>query len=118
MKRIILILGLIITTHSCIFIRMDDSIDLGSKYRYVQDYPQSILYHKSEEYKGSGVNAVPPIVLSYDFNEKYIIAKNKDMDNEQINYWIIDKEKKYSEIQPLDSLTFFRELENKNIELK
>ncbi len=51
------------------FIRMDDSIDLGNKYRYIQDFPQTILYHKTEKYDGIGINAVPPTVLSYDFND-------------------------------------------------
>jgi len=46
---------------SCTFIRMDDSIDLGNKYRYIQDYPQVIIYNTSSESKGSGVNIVPPV---------------------------------------------------------
>ena len=97
---------------------MDDSIDLGDKYRYIQDYPQGILYHKTEKYDGIGLYAVPPNVLSYDFNDTYIIAKNKEMESEEINYWIIDKRIDFDRIKPIDSLTFFQTLSEKKIELK
>ena len=65
-----------------ILIRIDDSIDLGHQYRYIQDYPHSIIYHNTKEYKGVGAVVIPH-VSKYDFDEKFIIAKS----------WIIDKNK-------------------------
>ena len=100
------------------FIRMDDSIDLGNKYRYIQDFPQTILYHKTEKYDGIGINAVPPTVLSYDFNDKFIIAKNKDLESGKINYWIIDKKEDFDKIKPIDSLTFHHTISENKIGLK
>ena len=109
---------------SCIFIRMDDSIDLGSKYRYTQDYPQTIIYHVSSEYKGIGTEIVPPIVDSYAFNDRYIIAKSQEVDEmtgnpegKPIHYWIIDKELEVAAITPMDSITFYATLKEKQIKL-
>lgn len=66
--------------HSCIFIRMDDSIDLGYNYRLIQDYPKVIIYNMDSTSKiVGGVNILPPIVFSYDFNDKYIIAKSQEV---------------------------------------
>lgn len=118
MKKLTLILGLLSFTQSCVFIRMDDSIDLGNKYRYIQDYPQTILYHIAEKYDGIGLNAVPPNVLSYNFNDTYIIAKNKEIESGEIKYWIIDKRIDFDNIKPIDSLTFYKTLLENNIELK
>lgn len=50
--------------HSCVFIRMDDSIDLGDNYRLIQDNPKVIIYNTNSTSKSSGVNIVPPVVLS------------------------------------------------------
>jgi hypothetical protein len=97
---------------------MDDSIDLGSNYRYIQDYPQTILYHMTEKYNGGGLEAVPPIVVRYKWNDRYIIAKNIDWEDNHTNYWIIDKEIEFSEIKPMDSLSFYFTLEEKKIGLK
>ncbi len=103
---------------SCIFIRMDDSIDLGDHYRYIQDYPQTIVYYKSDEYNGNGLNAVPPIVLDYSFNDNWVIARNIDMTDGKVRYWIIDKKKEREHTEPLDSLTFYNALKDKSIGLK
>lgn len=79
-----------------ILIRIDDSVDLGHQYRYIQDYPYSIIYHNTKEYKGSGSEVIPH-VSTYYFDEKFIIAKSVD----EVGYgrttdtffWIIDKNK-------------------------
>ncbi|WP_375581438.1 hypothetical protein ABWH96_10685 [Marivirga tractuosa] len=55
---------LILVNNSCLFIRIDDSVDLGNQYRYIQDYPQVIIYHKNPEYEGGGINIVLPVVLA------------------------------------------------------
>ena len=118
MKKLKIIVGLILLVNSCIFIHMDDSIDLGSNYRYIQDTPQSIIYHESSVYNGIGIEAIPPTIINYDFNDRYIIAKSKDWESEIIKYWVIDKKQDYFEIEPLDSLTFFNLLLENSIELK
>lgn len=101
---------------------MDDSIDLGNQYRYTQDYPRVIIYHKTVEYEGSGINIVPPVVLAYDFNENYIIAKSQEdepysKEKKPIQYWIIDKSKEGAPVEPNDSLGFYNRLNDLNIEL-
>ena len=79
-----------------ILIRIDDSIDLGHQYRYIQDYPHSIIYHNTKEYKGVGAVVIPH-VSKYDFDEKFIIAKSVDEvgygRTTDTFYWIIDKNK-------------------------
>ena len=109
---------------SCTFIRMDDSIDLGNKYRYIQDYPQVIVYHTSSEYEGVGTTIIPPVVKSYAFNDRYIIAKSQEVDEmtgntegKPIHYWIVDKTSKGASVEPMDSLTFFNKMEDMNIDL-
>jgi hypothetical protein len=109
---------------SCTFIRMDDSIDLGNKYRYIQDYPQVIIYNTSSESKGSGVNIVPPVVKSYAFNDRYIIAKSQEVDEmtgnpegKPIHYWIVDKTSKGASVEPMDSTAFYAALKVKQIKL-
>lgn len=77
-----------------VLIRIDDSIDLGHQYRYIQDYPQCIIYHDSEEYNGIGTEIIP-FVSTYNFDENYIIAKSVDKVGYErtvdTTYWIIDK---------------------------
>ena len=112
-----LIIFALVCMCSCIFIRMDDSIDLGNKYRFIQDYPQTIIFHDSPKYEGIGHNIVPPVVISYKFDDQYIIAKSKDMEDEQIKYWIVNKKKQGSQEEPMDSISFYNELENLKIQL-
>jgi len=124
MKRLFTISIVVILFHSCIFIRKDDSIDLGNRYRYVQDAPKTIIYHESANYKGTGKEIVPPIVLSYDFNDRYIIAKSQEVDEmtgskegKPIHYWIVDKTTNGAAIEPMDSITFYRRLLELNIKM-
>ena len=126
MRKIYLISIGLFLINSCVFIRTDDSIDLGDKYRYIQDYPQAIMYHKSDEYDGLGIYIVPPVVIDYKFNEYYIIAKSQEepkyVSNQEITteifYWIIDKKEKGASVRSLDSISFYRKLKELNIELK
>jgi len=113
--------------HSCVFIRIDDSINLGDKFRFIQDYPQTIIYHESEKYEGIGINAVAPIVNAYNFDDQYIIARSSDMqkfDPEKyasdslVLYWIIDKKEAIDSIKPMDSINFYRQLEIQHISLR
>ncbi len=118
MKNILIFGFALFIVQSCVFIRTDDSIDLGSKFRYIQDYPQAIIFHRAPEYKGSGVNIVPPNVIDYKFDNIYIIAKSKDLEDKKMKYWIIDKRMLDKKGIALDSLTFFSQLEEKKINLK
>lgn len=124
MKRLLIALFGAVVAHSCVFIRMDDSIDLGSKYRYIQDYPQTIIYHKSPEYKGIGTEIVLPIVLSYNLNDRYIIAKSQEIDEmtgskegRPIHYWIVDKTTDGAPVQPMDSISFYQRLKTLELDL-
>lgn len=110
---------------SCVFIRQDDSIDLGNNYRFIQDTPQTIIYHTSEKYDGVGISVIPPIVLSYDFDDKYIIAKSQEVDEmtgskegKSLRYWIIDKSLKGQKVEPLDSVDFYNNLKLLKVKLQ
>ena len=116
MKRLIY-LCILISFQSCVFIRIDDSIDLGDHYRYIQDSPKTIIHYETPKYKGVGVEIVPPVVTDYSYNDRWIIAKNKDLDG-KVKYWIIDKKKHENEISPLDSISFFKIVDDKGITLK
>jgi len=106
-----------------VFIKMDDSVDLGNNYRYIQDYPQTIVhYENNHRYKGVGKEIVPPLVLLYVFNEQYIIAKSQELDEATGNkkgkpnhYWIIDKAADSTLAKPMDSIAFYQQLKNLDI---
>lgn len=115
---------LFLLLNSCVFIRQDDSIDLGNGYRFIQDYPQTIIYHPNEKYEGVGKNIVPPIVFDYNFNDRYIIAKSREADaatgsvvGKSQLYWIIDKTAKKIRVESMDSLIFYEQLEEMEINL-
>lgn len=124
MRNIIFTLSVLLFFQSCVFSRMDDSIDLGDNYRYIQDAPQMIIFHKTEEYEGVGVEIVPPVVLAYKFNDRYIISKSQEVDEitgskegKPIHYWLIDKETKGAAVEPMDSMRFYNRLIDLNIDL-
>lgn len=124
MRKLLLLYFFVSFSGSCVFIRMDDSIDLGSKYRYIQDYPQSIIYHENPKYKGIGTEIIPPVVLSYKFNDRYIIAKSQEIDkmtgNEEglpVHYWIVDKTTDGAPVEPMDSTSFYQRLKELEINL-
>jgi len=132
MKRVFFVLILVVIT-ACIifvvtifpvFIRMDSSVDLGNNYRYIPDYPQTVIHHE-HSYKGIGDIIVPPLVLSYAFNERYIIAKSQEVDEttgskegKPIRYWIIDKTTDSTLAKPMDSIAFYQQLKKLNIGLE
>lgn len=114
---------LVFVVQSCIYTKMDDSISLGSNYRYIQDSPQVIIYNTDPKHKGNGINIVPPIVEAYSFNERYIIAKSKRVNKmtglveNMTLYWIIDKTKSNKSFNPMDSTEFYKTLNAENIGL-
>ncbi|NDV58063.1 hypothetical protein [Bacteroides sp. 519] len=96
--------------------KMDDSVNLGDKYLYIQDYPQAIISYETDEYKGIGHFVVPPIIIDYNFNNEFIIAITKDLEVNDIIYWIVDKKTQIVE-QFSDRLDFYHTLNEKNVDL-
>lgn len=124
MKKRISFIILTFLIYSCGNVNQESSIDLGSNYRYIPENPKAIIYNTDKKFKDNGVNIVPPIVLSYDFNDYYIIAKSQevnemtgDKEGKPTRYWIIDKSLKGSPVNPMDSLTFYQTLKKENITL-
>ena len=99
---------------------LNDNISLGNEFYFVQDGNfSSIIFSEKKEYKGrEGTEAIPPLVTDYNFNDSYIIAKTKD-EKQSVKYWILDKSSYKIEIplRGMDSISFYRELSNKNIAL-
>ena len=123
MRKSIYIYTLIFTfsllNESCIFMHYDDSESLGGDFYYLPDGKfSSILYDFNLENKSSRSEVIPPLVTNYNFNKKHIIAKTKD-ENQLIKYWILDKSSYRIEnpLRGMDSISFYRELSNKNIAL-
>lgn len=80
----------------------------------------TIGYNTAKEGQNrSGITMIEPKVVSYNFNDKYIIAKTVGVYDEAIKYWIIDKElNRSSNLIGLDSIAFQKELLDRNIKLK
>ncbi|MDX2046937.1 MAG: hypothetical protein SFU87_09125 [Chitinophagaceae bacterium] len=104
---------------------------LGNKFALVEadEKNKSILYCTSPKCCYVGHIVIPTNVVSYKRNSKWIIAKSEDKG--EFKYWIIDKgftiefkkdsgmEKEIMShvIGPLDSTTFNKELESRQIRL-
>jgi hypothetical protein len=110
MKNRSIVILICVIFQSCIFIHVDDSIDLGNGFRYIQDTPETIIWHNSQDYEGVGNTVIPPQVIDYSYNENYIIAKSVASNGKNLRYWIIDKNKEPQNIEALDSTTFFHQL--------
>jgi len=116
---------MLLAGQSCVFIREDDSIDLGNSYRFIQDAPQTIIHHSGDKYKGVGIEVIPPVVLSYNFDHRYIIVRSQEVDemtgsreNRSIRYWIVDKQMKELKVEPMDSAGFYNALRSLNIKIR
>jgi len=110
---------ILILIQSCVGIRIDDGIDLENNYRI----PQSIIRHDTDRYEDV-YEIIPPIVLFYQSDNRYIIAISREIDKitgwkegNSIKYWIIDKQAKETLIVPMGSLDFYKTLEEKKIKL-
>jgi len=117
-----LFLSLIILFLSCAHYLKDSeiSVDLGNRYRFINEYPYAIIYNINDEDKDSGQIIVPPNVVNYSYDNKYIIAKRiDDIDkNKPIEYWIVDKEKKGENAFPLDWDGFYNKINELGIKLE
>ena len=65
-------------------IRMDDSFDFGEGYRYIREAPQVIVDEQNNI-------VVEGFMLSYGFDEDYIITLMQDHETRDSVYWIINK---------------------------
>lgn len=65
-------------------IRMDDSFSLGDKYRYSRDSPQVIVDNENTV-------IVEGYLLSYGFDDNFVIALMQDHKTRDSVYWIITK---------------------------
>lgn len=65
-------------------IRMDDSFSLGDKYRYSRDSPQVIVDNENTV-------IVEGYLLSYGFDDNFVIALMQDHQTRDSVYWIITK---------------------------
>lgn len=107
-------------------------VELGNHFALVEVDETSIDY----KYEGSkdcyqyAAPVIPVEVLAYNYNEHWIIAKSGSKYRPQeATYWIVDKDFKFSRlgyyeelkkqtIGPLDSLQFYKKMEELNINLK
>lgn len=85
----ILLMGLFIYLFNFVlpvFIRMDDSFDLGNGYRYTPDSPQAIVNE-------TGGIAAEGYLYYYNYDDTYIVAVTKKRERgEPFIYWIINKQ--------------------------
>lgn len=98
----------------------NDNEDLGNNFYFVRDGNfSSIMRSADGKYKGTtGYEIIPPLVVDYNFNDSYIIAKTKGK-KQSVKYWILDKAQHKREIplEPLDSVNFYNKLLKENISL-
>jgi len=128
LKFIIYLFITAIVFSSCVFMHSNDNKSLGDGYYYVYDKPSSIIYSKENNKGRDGTLVIPSstevtvdyssTVISYDTNQKYIIAKTKD-NKQSIKYWLLEKSSYKIEIplKPMDSIQFYKILSEKNINL-
>jgi len=114
-----------ISTISCSPTNDGSYVDLGEGFKYIDEYPNAIIFSKSKESPGSGENVVDPIVMAYCVNEKFIYAISKDeppiaTNNAKfygnIHYWIIDK-KTHRKSNEVDSTFFYLSIKEAKLEL-
>ncbi len=96
---------------------MDDSFDFGDQYRYVRDYPQTLIYHEAKEYNGIGDIVVPGFILKYNYDHDHIILQNRTLESKDTLYWIVDKPT-HDTISFKDSIDFISALQDKRIEMQ
>ncbi len=102
---------------SCVYNHTASTEDLGDQYFYLGDGHESQILLGNEQ-KNTGITIVPQEVIEYDFDKRYIIAKNisylKNIERE--TFWIIDKQSKDS-VMSFDSISFLKKVKDLNIKL-
>lgn len=71
---------------------------LGNGYYFDTD---AIIYTEKKTYEGVGFTVIPAKVLSFVFDDSFIIVSSLKSDNEAV-FWIIDKKKEKREIQYIE----------------
>jgi len=107
--------------------------DLGNGYYLFEDGPfTSIVYNNSPQYKSTGLEVIPFEVIKAKVVRNNIIAIRLNEDNIVKSYWIIDRSisinlddcndqkscdsvLRSNVLGPLDSITFYKEIANKDI---
>ena len=115
-KKIILLFGFILLVSGCAGLA-DYDIDLPGNYSIVRTSGHEVSIAPKIGEGEWGANIVPAEVVEAGWNKKYIIAKQKNLDNKKMNYWIIDvktgKEEKF-----LNKSEFEHKLKKYNINAK
>ena len=116
-KKLLSILVMICLS-SCVYNDTAITEDLGNKYFYLGAANESQIL-LGDENKNIGITIVPQEVVEYNFDSRFIIAKNVTKINNVVkqSFWIIDKTLNDS-IVPLDSFSFTKKVEELNIKLK
>lgn len=97
-------------------------VELGDGYYYLGDGGESqiLLNLKPDAKSKVGKTIIPAEVISYNFNEKFIIAQTVEKINTEViyKYWIVKKNKiNQDAIIALDSTNFYRHLDSLQIEI-
>lgn len=92
----------------------NDIVELGQNYYYLADGKESqvLLNLKPDSNHKFGKTIISSEVIQYNFNDNYIIAKNKDLNGEE-KFWIIYKQNELIDI--LDSISFYKKIEELNL---
>lgn len=125
--RLFIIIVTVVSCLSCSSSSEGSSyVDLGNGFKYIKEYPQTIIYSTSNESPSSGKNVIDPIVISYGLHDDKIFAisrgepavptKNRSLYGE-VKYWIIDKRDDVNKLQPVDSTFFYAELNRLELKL-
>lgn len=138
MKYIIVIL-LILFVILSIVISMDNHIDLGDNFRFIEyDDEMRVVLYCTGHCNTSGTYVLESNVISFDHDDNWIIAKRQhDRYGIEVSYWVVDKYRIILEVDnyvnidsglsefirshvhgPLDSLQFVDFLRINNIELE
>jgi len=133
LNLLILLIGFLMF-NTCTYLSGDKN--LGTGYYYAEDGSFScIIYSTTKPYKGAGLGVIPYEVTKFTCNKKYIIAMTLDDNNVVKSYWIIDKSKEINlhdchdqkscdslltsnVTGPIDSISFYNQLKERNISLK
>ena len=124
--KYLLILGLTILLINCNSVSDGSFDDLGDGFKFIKEYPQAIIYTTSTKHPSSGPNVIAPIITDYKVIAKRIfvisreelsIPTNNHGHCGDLKYWIIDKNKNYKYLQPIDSIEFYKEVNRLQIKM-
>lgn len=111
MKNLLSVILSMVYLSSCSYSSSDYTDDLGDEYLFVSESSADQFISGPGDTTFHGL--IPCTVIAYEFDEKNIIAKqknnpdcaNKDLSDTSVSYWIIDKKKRES-YGPLDSISY------------